>query len=574
MVSSGWNTAATILGKLVNLEQMLRDDPLEGNQGIGHTRWATHGKPSVVNAHPHKAGPVSLVHNGIIENHAELAAELVAMGCKIVSETDTEIVAHLIERNIAAGADLVAAVRQAIQRLEGTYAFLVQSTTEPGVLVGARRGSPLCIGYGAGEQFVASDVQALISFTNQVDWLNDGEVVVLDSGSIRLLDCDGKPIARAPKTVSWNPIDVEKAGHKHFMHKEIFEQPRAITDSIEDCFSPSQGILYCTDRAMSAETLAGIKRVQLIACGTAFHACLVGKTYIERMARVACDADLASEFRYREPVISKDTLAVVVSQSGETADTLAAMREAKARGALTLAVVNVPGSTIAREVDTPVFTHAGPEVGVASTKAFTAQLVVLYLLAVNLGHANGTLSSEAASDRLQHLARVPKMLEEILAAEESIRNIAREFQHVNGFLFLGRGAEFPIALEGALKLKEISYLHAEGYAAGEMKHGPIALVDDQMLVVGLLPNDVLLPKMISNLQEVRARQGKVVVVAERGAEIPRDIADDVIWVPKADPLVMPILMAVPLQLLAYHVANFKGVDIDQPRNLAKSVTVE
>jgi glucosamine--fructose-6-phosphate aminotransferase (isomerizing) len=562
------------VGKLQNLEQMLRDDPLEGHQGIGHTRWATHGKPSIINAHPHKAGPVSLVHNGIIENHKELAAELIAQGAKIVSETDTEIVAHLIERNIAAGADLVKAVRQAIARLEGTYAFVVQSTTEPGLLVAARRGSPLVVGYGQGESFIASDVQAMISYTNQVDYLNDGEIAVVDAAKIRLIDGAGETIKRPSKRISWNPIDVEKGGHKHFMHKEIFDQPRAVIDSIEDCFSPSLGVSFCTDRALVADTLANVKRVQLIACGTAFHACLVGKTYIERIARLPAEAELASEFRYRDPVLDSETLVIVVSQSGETADTLGAMREAKARGAVTLAIVNVPGSTIAREADNSVFTHAGPEIGVASTKAFTTQLVVLYLLAVQLGQLKGVLTLETASERLAALAKVPKLMEEILAGEDAIRRIARDFQHMHGFLFLGRGPNYPIALEGALKLKEISYLHAEGYAAGELKHGPIALIDDQMLVVGLIPNDEMRPKMLSNLQEVRAREGKVVAIVERNGGLPAGIADEVIVIPAADPLVLPMLMALPLQLLAYHVANYMGLDVDQPRNLAKSVTVE
>jgi glucosamine--fructose-6-phosphate aminotransferase (isomerizing) len=563
------------VGKLANLEQSLRDDPLEGEQGIGHTRWATHGKPSMVNAHPHKAGPVTLVHNGIVENYAALAEELAAQGSEIKSETDTEIVAHLIERRIVAGDGLFDAVRNAVARLEGSYAFVVQSLTEPGKLIGVRRGSPLVVGFGAGESFLASDIQALIPYTNKVDFLSDGEMAIATIDAVQLFDVAGAPISRPARTVSWNPIDVEKGGHKHFMHKEIFEQPRAVIDSIEDCFDPAQGTFLCVSEALSAETLAYARRIHLIACGTAYHACLAGKTFIEKMARLSCEADLASEFRYRDPVIDAATLCVVVSQSGETADTLAAMREAKSRGATTLAIVNVPGSTISREADAAIFTHAGPEIGVASTKAFTTQLVVLYLLAVHLGRVTGRLNVADARGRRREVARAPKLMEAILAGEENIRRIARDFQHMRGFLFLGRGPNFPIALEGALKLKEISYLHAEGYAAGEMKHGPIALIDDQMLVVGLIPNDELRPKMLSNLQEVRAREGKVVAVVEEGGEpLPAEIADDVVSVPAADPLVLPMLMVLPLQLLAYHVANAMGVDIDQPRNLAKSVTVE
>ncbi|NLH50196.1 MAG: glutamine--fructose-6-phosphate transaminase (isomerizing) [Myxococcales bacterium] len=562
------------VGKLRNLEQMMHDDPLEGTQGIGHTRWATHGKPSIVNAHPHKVGPISLVHNGIIENHTALAKELLAGGAQIQSETDTEIVAHLIAREVESGADLIAAVRRAIVRLEGAYAFVVQSTAEPGKLIGARKGSPLVVGYGEGESFVASDIQALVAYTKRVDFLNDEELALIEADRVSIFDGAGNLLQRQAKTVSWNPIDIEKSGHKHFMHKEIYEQPRAIIDSLEDSFDPGQGSFYFIEQAFDMAAFARFKRLAMVACGTAYHACLVGKTFIEQLAGLPCEVDVASEFRYREPVVGPDTLLVVVSQSGETADTLAAMREAQRRGAATLAIVNMPNSTIAREADGVVFTHAGPEIGVASTKAFTAQLVVLYVLAVQFARAYGRLNVDDAEERLRALARVPGQMEEILAQEEKIRRIAREFQHMKGFLFLGRGPCYPIALEGALKLKEISYLHAEGYAAGEMKHGPIALIDEKMLVLGLIPRGPLRQKMMSNLQEVRAREGKVVAVIEGAEEPPAGIADAIIRVPETDPLIVPLLMVLPLQLLAYHVADLLGTDVDQPRNLAKSVTVE
>lgn len=562
------------VGKLRNLELSLRDDPLEGEQGIGHTRWATHGKPSIINAHPHKAGPVSLVHNGIIENHEVLAEELVGKGHTMKSETDTEIVAHLIEDYVKAGLKLLAAVQEAAKRLVGTYAFVVQNTLEPGVLVCARKGSPLVVGYGEGENFVASDIQALIPYTNQVAFLNDGEMALITVAGIDLFDAAGKPIDRPRQTVRWNPVDIEKGGHKHFMHKEIFEQPRALIDSLSDAFDLNKGSFNYLDQAIPLDKYAHFKRIFLVACGTAYHACMVGKIYIEEMARIPCETDVASEFRYRNPIVDEDTLLIVVSQSGETADTLAALREAKQRGATALAVVNVPGSTIAREADSVIFTHAGPEIGVASTKAFTAQLVALYLLSAQLGRVTGRLTKAEAAERLLLLARLPIQMKNILDEENQIQKIAKRFQTVSGFLFLGRGVHYPIALEGALKMKEISYMHAEGYAAGEMKHGPIALIDEKMLVVGLVPADEMRHKMFSNLQEVRARDGKVLVILEQGEDVPPGIADSILGIPKADALLLPMLMVLPLQLLAYHVADLLGTDVDQPRNLAKSVTVE
>jgi glutamine---fructose-6-phosphate transaminase (isomerizing) len=562
------------VGKLRNLEVSLRDDPLEGSQGIGHTRWATHGKPSMVNAHPHKAGPITLVHNGIIENFEELAAELIAKGVEIESETDTEIVAHLIEVAVGGGHDLFTGVQSVLGRLDGAYAFVVQSINEPGRLICARKGSPLVVGFGEGESFVASDLQALLPYTKRVAFLNDDEMVLITPEKITIYDNRGNVLEREPSIVQWNAIDIEKGGHKHFMHKEIFEQPRAVIDSLQDTFNLSQGSFTFIDEAFSFEELQQFERVHLIACGTAFHACQVGKIFIERMARVVCEVSYASEFRYGEPIIDEKTLLIVVSQSGETADTLAAMREGRRRGGKALAVVNVPGSTIAREADSVIFTHAGPEIGVASTKAFTAQLVVLHSLGVQMGRAMGGLSVEDAAAHLHQLARVPQLMEEVLKKENEIHQIAMDFHRMDGFLFLGRGPNYPIALEGALKLKEITYLHAEGYAAGEMKHGPIALVDESMVVLGLVPQGEMAAKMLSNLQEVRAREGKVVIIAEEGVTVPKDLADFVFTVPVADPLIMPILMVIPLQLLAYHVADHLGTDVDQPRNLAKSVTVE
>jgi len=560
-------------GKLAELARSLRDDPVQGQLGIGHTRWATHGRPSEENAHPHRAGSVLLVHNGIIENHVELRDELKAQGHIMASETDSEIVAHLIWQKRTEGLDHRPAVSAAISRLHGAYAFLVAFIDLPSAFFATRSGSPLIVGYGEHEMFVASDVPALLPFTKKVDFLLEGELAEITADGCTVYGPDNQIVSRPPRIVPWGPIAAEKDGHKHFMHKEIHEQPRALIHTLQERIDLATGDIYL-DGVDADGFLEGIDKIFFLACGTAYHACLLGKLAIENLAGVPAETDLASEFRYRHPILNERTLCVLVSQSGETADTLAALREAKAQGAKTLAVCNSIESTITREADRVIYTVAGPEIGVASTKAFVTQLAVLIMFAVYLGRRTGRLSVEHSREALTALVRSPVQCETVLAYEEQIRQFAREAMHRKCFLFIGRGPSFPIALEGALKLKEISYLHAEGYAAGEMKHGPIALVDENMLVTALIPDGPLYEKMLANVAEVRAREGKVLAIATAGNEGIRKHADAVFYIPASHPLVEPILQIVPLQLLAYHIADLSGTDVDQPRNLAKSVTVE
>ncbi|MHB1843436.1 MAG: glutamine--fructose-6-phosphate transaminase (isomerizing) [Deltaproteobacteria bacterium] len=561
-------------GKLDNLALRLKNEALLGQVGIGHTRWATHGRPSDENAHPHFHGGVAVVHNGIIENHLELRAELRASGHQFTSETDTEIFAHLIADEQATGKALLAAVRGALERVRGTYALAVISEKSPGQIVAAKNASPLVLGLGKGEQFVASDVPALLEHTRDVIFLEEGETALIERDQIRLYAVGGAEIHRASRRVDWTPLMAEKGGHKHFMHKEIHEQPQAVADTIRGRASSLEGDVHLGGLTLGADEAKALQKALVLACGTSHHAGLVGKIYLETLARLPVETDLASEFRYREPLVPAGTLAIAISQSGETADTLAAIREARRQGARTLAVCNVVDSAIPRDGQDVVYTHAGPEIGVASTKCFTTQLAALFLLGVRLGRLRGTLEARAAQEQLTALRQVPQWIEQILATEPRIAAVARRMMQARDVLFLGRGPQFPVALEGALKLKEISYIHAEGYAAGEMKHGPIALIDSDVPVVVLATKGPGYDKILGNIEEARARGGQVIAICgESDTRVPQ-IADEVLRVPDAPPLILPLLTVVPLQLLAYHIADLRGTDVDQPRNLAKSVTVE
>ncbi len=563
------------LGKLRNLEGVLEANPLPGRVGLGHTRWATHGRPSERNAHPHRAGRVAVIHNGIIENYRELRQELVSVGREIASETDTELIAHLVDRELDAAGDLLAAVMRATKRLVGSYALGVVSESEPHRIVAAKQGgSPIILGLGEKESFLASDIPAILPYTRRIVFIQDGEFAALTEDGVEIRDAEGHRVEREPKAIQWDPVSAEKGGYDRFMQKEIFEQPRAITDTIGTRVREEDAEIDLDGIDLSPGTVASIRGVHAVACGTAYYACLVGKYLIEQLAGIPVEVDLASEYRYRRPIVDETCLVLPVSQSGETADTLAALREGKERGARVLSVCNVRDATIARESDDVLYTHAGPEIGVASTKAFTTQIVALYLLALKLARAAGRLPREEAEQRLHDLVRLPRLVEHVLQLEPELRRIAHRYAHATNFLYLGRGIMHPIALEGALKLKEISYIHAEGYAAGEMKHGPIALIDAEMPVVLIANRSPVYDKVVSNLEEVRARDGQVIAVATEGDEEIREKADEVIPIPDLGPYLTAILAVVPLQLLAYHVALHKGTDVDQPRNLAKSVTVE
>ena len=559
-------------GKLINLENLLRERPLTGSRGIGHTRWATHGRPSETNAHPHKAGGIVVVHNGIIENYLSLKERLKGQGHSFSSETDTEIIAHLVEEHYKASGDFVTAVRQALAEVRGAYAVAILCEQEPDRMVAAKLGSPLVVGQGQGENFVASDIPAMLSHTREMIFLEDGEMVVFTGAAMEFTDLAGKPLTKIAKTITWSPLMAEKGGYKHFMLKEIHEQPRAITDTLAGRLREEEGDVYLEDLKLSDADLRGLEKIFIIACGTSWHAGLVGKFMIEKHCRIPVEVDIASEFRYRDPIIGPNTLTVLISQSGETADTLAALREAKGKGGRAVAVCNVVESSIPRECDGVIYTHAGPEIGVASTKAFTTQLVALFLFALRLGRARGTLTAEQVREFTAALATLPRKVEEALELNEQIEAIARDFMNARDFLYLGRGNQYPAALEGALKLKEISYIHAEGYPAGEMKHGPIALIDELMPVVVIATENDTFEKVVSNMEEVQARAGRVIAVTD--AEGLCDKADALLVIPRIIDDLMPVLTSVPLQLLAYHIAVLKGTDVDQPRNLAKSVTVE
>ena len=566
-------------GKLDRLVEALENDPVDGDYGLGHTRWATHGRPTEENAHPHRdsTGRIVVVHNGIIENYLALKRELEAEGHRFATETDTEVVAHLVESEWR-GDGLEAAVRRALARVRGLFALLLLATDDPGKLVAARQGPPILVAEGDGGYLVASDVPAILSHNRDVVFLGNGEMAVVTAGGVTYTDFLGEPVAVDTQHVNWDPVMAEKAGYRHFMLKEIFEQPWAARETVLGRTSVESGRVYLGELEIPVERLRAVDRVVVLACGTSWHAALVGKFLIERLAGVPVEVDYGSEYRYRDPIVTPTTLAVVITQSGETADTLAALREARGRGAATIAVCNVVGSMATREADFTVYTHAGPEIGVASTKAFTSQLVALHLLALYLAQIRGTLTPEAARPHLEDLDHLPRWIEETLRCEDVVKAVAQRFHQHRSFLYLGRGINYPIALEGALKLKEISYIHAEGYPAGEMKHGPIALVDEELPVVTLLSNGSVFEKMASNLQQVRARGGPIIAVADDGqpgldALVDED-RDALVTIPATPPLITPIVMAVPLQLLAYHIAVRRGCDVDQPRNLAKSVTVE
>ncbi len=563
-------------GKLANLAALLAQKPLAGTTGIGHTRWATHGRPSDENAHPHAFNGVAVVHNGIIENHLELRSALQARGHRFASETDTEIFAHLIADAVDGGQrELARAVRAALSQVKGTYALAVISAQRPGQIVAAKNASPLVVGFGEKENFLASDVPALLEHTRDVVYLEEGELAVLTADGVAIEGRDGEPVRRAPRRVEWSAVAAEKNGHKHFMHKEIFEQPRAVADTIRGRMSLEQGDVVLDGFELDEAYARSLERIVVVACGTSWHAGLSGRLMIEQLARVPVEVELASEFRNRDPLVGPRTLCLAVSQSGETADTLGAVKEARARGARAFSICNVVGSAIPRECDGgTLYTRAGPEIGVASTKAFTTQLAALFLLAVRLGRLRGTLDAAAARAQLEALRQVPLCMEQVIRQEPSVVPLARRCASARDVLFLGRGAQFPVALEGALKLKEISYIHAEGYAAGEMKHGPIALIDESLPVVVLAVREPVYEKTLANIEEVRARGGQVFAVVSEGDTHAASLASFALTVPEARPLLAPLLTILPLQFLAYHVADQKGTDVDQPRNLAKSVTVE
>ncbi len=574
VISDGELEIRRSVGKIINLDGVIREEPLKGTTGVGHTRWATHGKPSEENAHPHRdcSGRIVVVHNGIIENYRALRQDLVKNGHKMVSETDTEVIVHLVETHYAG--DLVEAVRKTLRELQGVYALTVMHADHPNMIVAARSGPPLVIGLGEGEMFVASDIPAVLHHTRQFLYLEDEQIATVTAEAVLVTDLDGAEITMKAVTVPWDPILAEKGGYKHFMHKEIHEQPEALADTLRGRYFEEEGKITLDDIDFEDKFIEEMERCIIVACGTSWHAGLVGQFLIEELAGIPTSVDYGSEFRYRNPIVGDRTLAVAISQSGETADTLAAVRECREKGASILSICNVVGSMITRESDAVLYTHAGPEIGVASTKAFTTQLVCLILFAIYLGRRRGVLSPARAGSIMDSLFSLPHHVESIVEGESVIEELASLFYHHSDFLYLGRGIHYPIALEGALKLKEISYIHAEGYPAGEMKHGPIALIDEDMPVLFIATRDHVYEKVISNMEEVKARGGKVIAVTDHHEESLRECADHLIHIPATDPLITPILATIPLQLFAYHVAVLKGTDVDQPRNLAKSVTVE
>ncbi len=584
------------VGKLNNLDVALQKTSLKGTTGIGHTRWATHGRPSEANAHPHVAGDIAVVHNGIIENHVALRRALESKGVRFSSDTDTEIVAHLVDEAMRGGeSTLAGAVRAALKQVTGAYAIAVVSSKKPTEIVVAKAESPLVLGFGDGEMLAASDIPALLSHTRDVIFLQDGDMAVLSREGVNITKLDGSQVTREKKRIDWSPTQAEKGGYKHFMLKEIHEQPRAIEDTLRGRLDVQAGDVVDEELGITEALAKKINRVYFVACGTSAHSAMAGRYWIEQLARIPSTVEIGSEVRYREPVFTENDLVVAVSQSGETADTLAAVKAAKAQGATILAVANVIDSAIPRASAGALYTHAGPEIGVASTKCFTTQLAALLMLAIGLGRRRGTLSAAEARRLVDALSKVPHQMREVLAKAEEVKHIAKRHIRARDMLFLGRGTGFPVALEGALKLKEVSYIHAEGYAAGEMKHGPIALIDSEMPVVVICPRDVHYEKTLSNLQEVKAREGQLIAIATEGDrdvakmlmpdEAPRSsswrtsvtqMEPDIsmVEIPEAEPEVIPLLTVIPLQLLAYYMADLKGTDVDQPRNLAKTVTVE
>ena len=562
------------LGKLRELENRVRQEPLPGQVGIGHTRWATHGRPSEANAHPHQVGEIAVVHNGIIENYLEIKEQLIKEGHRFASETDTEIVSHLIVKHLHRGVDYLEAVRLTLMEIKGSYALVIVNAKEPRMLVAARKESPLILGLGEEEFFLASDIPAILPYTRRVIFLEDHDLVVVRDGDYLILDREGQKCERQVNVINWSPAMAEKAGYKHFMQKEIFEQPRALIDTFRGRIDPDLGEVMLEEIHLTPEDIKGLKKIFLVACGTSYHAAMVGKQLIESLCRLPVEVDLGSEFRYRQPLVDEGTLLIPISQSGETADTRAGLTAGKELGAKTLAIVNAVGSSIARDAGSVFYTHAGPEIGVASTKAFTTQLVALYLIALFLARHLGRLNRFEVRQRLAQLLKLPTSVQETLDQDLEIRELARRYMTAHNFLYLGRGLHYPIALEGALKLKEISYIHAEGYAAGEMKHGPIALIDEKMPVVVLATRSPVLEKVQGNIEEVAARGGRIIALTESDNYLVQERVESFITVPSVPLELSPIVLVVPLQLLAYHIADLRGTDVDQPRNLAKSVTVE
>jgi len=567
------------VGKLVNLASVLKEHPLAGHAGMGHTRWATHGSVTEANAHPHvdSDGIIVVIHNGIVENYIDLKQQLLSEGATFASQTDTEVIAQLIAKHYRHGQeDLAEAVRHALQQLEGASAVVVMSALEPDHLVAARLGNAggLVLGVGQGEMFVASDMPAILDHTQRMIFLDDREVAVVAADGARIMTLQGEPVEKSITTVPWNPILAAKGSYKHFMLKEIHEQPRSLTDVVRGRVDFDRGTVHLPDLEGLNPLWPHLRRLHAVGCGTAWHACLLAKFLIEDLARLPVEVDYGSEFRYRDPLLEPGSVVLVITQSGETVDTLAAMEEARSKSMQSIALVNVVGSQAARLADGVVYLNAGPEIGVASTKAFTSQVVAAYLLAIYLGQKRRTIDVEHRHRLLQSLARLPNLVGEVLANGTDYERIARRYMRCRNFLYLGRGINYPIALEGALKLKEISYVHAEGYPAGEMKHGPIALIDENMPVVAICPRDKVRSKMLSNIEQVKARGGRVIAVATEGDGEVAAKADDVIWLPETSRYLTPILAVIPLQLLAYHMGVLLGCDVDQPRNLAKSVTVE
>lgn len=561
-------------GKIRDLETSIRGENLQSLVGIGHTRWTTHGRASEENAHPHRAGGITVVHNGIIENYLELKEELKREGRLFTSQTDTEVLCHLIDKYTRKGLNLEQATREALKHVKGACALGIIREEEPDKIVAVRKDSPLIVGLGEDEFFIASDIPAFLSYTRDVIVLNNGEMAVITHDGVSISELDGNPVDKKITNITWSPAMAEKGDYKHFMLKEIYEHPRAIMDTMRGRFSLEEGEVNLEEFSMTVDDLRKMNKIFLVACGTSLHAALVGKYMLEDIAGIPSEVDIASEFRYRNPIIPDDSLVIVITQSGETADTLASQREAKRRGARVLSICNVVGSTSAREADGVFYTHSGPEIGVASTKAFTSQLTALYLFSLAIVRARGVLDREKTRQMLQELMLLPEKVEKTLRLNESVSKMAKRYFHVKDFLYLGRGINYPIALEGALKLKEISYIHAEGYPAGEMKHGPIALIDDDMPVLVLVPKDTVYEKILSNIEEVRSRGGKVIAIATEGDRNISSLTSEVIFVPETNRYLTPILFTIPLHLLAYHIAVLRGCDVDQPRNLAKSVTVE
>jgi glucosamine--fructose-6-phosphate aminotransferase (isomerizing) len=571
--SDGAVTTRRCKGKVKDLFNRLDGDRPLSRTAIGHTRWATHGKPSEENAHPHRSENIVVVHNGIIENYMELKQDLISEGYAFTSETDTEVLCHLIHK-YSKEYPLEDAVRHALKNVKGAYAIAAINENEEGKVVGVKKDSPLCVGLGEGEYFIASDVPAFFNYSKDVIFLDDGEMVIMTDDGVIITTMDGTPVHKNVASIPWSPSMAEKGGYKHFMLKEIYEQPRSIADTIRGRLNIESGEINLEEFGVDEEGLKAIEKIYIAACGTSWHAALIGKYMIEDIARVPVEADIASEFRYRNPILTPGNLLIAITQSGETADTLAAQREAKRLGAKVMSICNVLGSSSAREADAVFYTHSGPEVGVASTKAFTSQITALYLLAVALALAKNKMTRDTAIGMEQELLSIPDKIEQILGLNDEIEHIAKELFNSDGFIYLGRGINYPIALEGALKLKEISYIHAEGYPAGEMKHGPIALIDEKMPVVIMAPKGKLHEKIISNIHEVRSRGGRIVSLVNAGDAEASSISDYLITIPDSNPYLAAILLSVPLQLLAYHIGVLKGCDVDQPRNLAKSVTVE